>query len=170
MAFSLAKNFLDTFYAPLTQKARENVPQTDWVALVFLDNTKSSFGALELTDFLKSEFINSKFFQFSKFYCSEDYNFRNSYFSKDTPFWILYFETSKPVSMTEVNFYIFTRLQGVEFYLPLNFRNESEVDFKESKREFIKTMQSHRNWKNFEFINSEDINLTTIRVEQYLSP
>jgi hypothetical protein len=158
MAFSLAKNFLDTFYSPLIQKACENVPQTDRIILVFLDSTKSSFGTVELVDFLRSEFINSEFFQCSKFYFSEDYIFRDSSFSKDTPFWILYFETSKPVSMTEFSFYILTRLQGVKFHLPLNFRNDSEVNLKESKREFIKTMQSYRN-----------INLTTIHVEESIA-
>ena len=38
----------------------------------------------------------------------------------------------------------FKKLQGVKFHLPLHFRNDSEVNLEESKREFIKMMQSHR--------------------------
>ena len=55
MAFSLARNFLDVFYAPFTQKACEDIPETDWVNLVFLDSEESGFGTVELIDFLRSK-------------------------------------------------------------------------------------------------------------------
>lgn len=182
MAFNLARNFLDVFYAPFTQKACEDVPETDWVTLVFLDSEESGFGTSELVDFLRSKFINSEFFQCSKFYCSEDYSFRDSYFTKDTPFWILYFKTSQSILMTEVSFNIFNHLQGVRFHLPLNFRNDSEVNLEKSKREFIKMMQSQRDTlANSSFleiekdcdpgeITVENLNPITIRVELYLGP
>ena len=161
-------------------QACEDIPETDWVNLVFLDSEESGFGTVELIDFLRSKFISSESFQLSKFYCSEDYSFRDSYFTKDTPFWILYFKTSQSVLKTEVTFNIFTQLQGVKFHLPLHFRNDSEVNLEESKREFIKMMQSHRDTLvNSSFvevendcdpreITVENINYITLHVDLYL--
>jgi hypothetical protein len=180
MVFSLVRNFLDLFYTPLTQKACEDVPETEWVTLVFLDSKESGFGTVELVrDFLGSKFINSEFFQFSKFYCSEDYSFRDAYFTKDIPFWILYFKTSQSVLMPEVSSNIFTHLQGIKFHLPLHFRNDSEMSLEESRIEFIKMMQSHKETlANSSFLSvAEDcdqeegsLNLVTIRVDVHLSP
>ena len=82
--------------------------------------------------------------------------------------------------MTEVSFNIFNHLQGVKFHLPLHFRNDSEVNLEESKREFIKMMQSHRDTLvNSSFvevendcdpreITVENINYITLHVDLYL--
>jgi len=136
MTFSLTKNFLDQYYTPFTQKACEDVPQSEWVILVFLDNNKS-----KLSGYVKNSPLGSadlrKFFQCNEFYCTEDYTFRNSYFNKETPFWVLYFKTSKPISMATIRFDLFLYLSGVDFFLPLNFRDDSYANFEDSKEEVI---------------------------------
>ena len=146
MTFSLTKNFLDQYYNLFTQKACEDMPQSEWVILVFLDNNKSKLsgyvknsplGSADLRKFLNSGSIDPEFFQFNEFYCTEDYTFRNSYFNKETPFWVLYFKTSKPISMVTIRFDLLLYLSGVDFFLPLNFRDDSYANFEDSKEEVI---------------------------------
>lgn len=145
MTISLTKNFFDPFYAGYTNRPIEGLPLSDWVILLFLDERSAvSFSTERLNNFLKSDRLDAKTFGCNQFSCTHDYEFRDSKFSKKTPFWVLYFKTFKPISKELVQFYVFEELPGIHFILPVSFRNDSVINFAESREEFIHTIKFHR--------------------------
>ena len=162
MPYNLSKNFIDVICSPFTQRAYEEKPQNEWVSLVFLENeAKSTFSSTQLMDFFRTEFINADTYECSKFYCEEDYQFRKSLFSKNIPFWILYLKTAKPISYEQFSFYLFHYLQGVEFHMPLNLKNDAQVSLEKSRQQFIDNMQYYK--------DNQALQQFKIKIDVYLS-